>query len=436
VHLAKGQYYFFGGLGMDQGKSIIVCANQDLMLLGSTSSDVEQAANVYLMRVDTNMQCIWSLSLGGHGIEQAISIVETEEEEFLILGNTSDSDNNGYDIALWKVDAEGEILWQTQYGDEQWNFANRLIKGNANDYWITGYTINIDDGTKDPLLLHLSEVGEELQYLSYVTESDDDFVDLDILDNGTILLSGNTCTSEDVCTSWIKILDNSGALLDFNTFGNDDLSTIVTETILHGQYIVHCGHTVQNGIPSSYLRRLNSDGTLNWEQIEAYSQEETYLSVIEYGGHYYIATESYVSSTGDTDGIIYRRNEGGWYQDAHIIQTNLNTGFFDLVFHPNGDLFAIGYYTTVQQDIAFLIYKHNSTTLVNDLNLAIIPTACFTVGLEEFETIKSIDSTQFYNWMGQKLDATKLPACYIRIDYFTDGTIATQKICGVAVEGD
>ena len=167
VHFANGQYFAFGGSGMDQGRDLIVCANQDLMLLGSTASDAEQAANVYVMRTDTNLQCIWSLSLGGHGVEQAVSIIETDEEEFLILGNTSDSDDNGYDIVLWKVDAQGEVLWQNQFGDAQWNFAQRLIKGNANDYWITGYTINTDNGYKDPLLIHLSSEGHASQYWDY-----------------------------------------------------------------------------------------------------------------------------------------------------------------------------------------------------------------------------------------------------------------------------
>lgn len=427
---ALAQNFAFGGLGMDQGREILVCANQDLMILGSTASDIEQAANVYLLRADTNLQCIWSASLGGHGVEQAISVVETDEEEFLVLGNTSDSDNNGYDIVLWKVDAEGQLLWQHNYGDAQWNFANRLIKGNANDYWITGHTINSDNGSTDPLLIRISSEGIALQYWNYITDEEDEFVDLDLLEDGTRLISGNTCTTEDTCTCWIKILDDTGALIAFNTFGNDTLSAVLRETIVHDDFIVHCGHTLQNGVQSSYLRRLHLDGTTDWERIEIFSQDESYLSVTELDGYYFTATASRVTGSGESDGILYRRNEGGWYQDAHIFQSSLNSGFYDIAFHPNGDLFAVGYYTSAEQDIALLVYKQQSHILANVPQPAPTFVDCFTVGIGDYRPQLAIALSEYYNWWGQKIEPSQLSPCYIRIDFFTDGSSTATKICG------
>jgi len=424
-----GQVYSFGGDGLEEASDIVVCANQDILMIGTTSSDASNGANVYVLRTDTNFQCIWSLSLGGAGIEEGVTVVENTDQELLVIGNTSSTNNNGYGMIVWKLDSNGELLWSQTYGGSNWDFATHGVAVSDGSYWITGRTYSFGNGATDAMLLHIDANGSIINQWTYGTALEDEFVDLDFLNDGTMLLTGNQRTDDTTCLGWLATINADGILSDFNFFGNDTLSAYIHHTLVHDDYIVHCGHTYQNGIESSYLRRLFQNGSVDWERLENQSQPETYYDVILRNNDYYIASKSKEIGAGGFDALLYRRSQGGWFQDAMFYGTANDDAFLSLVDHPNGWLYSVGQYANDDGSTHLIAYKQLQNILSSENIGEQNPIGCFTVDVQNMKENVLPTATFYFNWWGQKLESDKLPCCYIKKDIMADGRVNIEKVC-------
>jgi hypothetical protein len=424
-----GQVYSFGGDGLEEASDIVVCANQDILMIGTTSSDASNGANVYVLRTDTNFQCIWSLSLGGAGIEEGVTVVENADQELLVIGNTSSTNNNGYSMIVWKLDSNGELLWSQTYGGSNWDFATHGVAVSDGSYWITGRTYSFGNGATDAMLLHIDANGNIINQWTYGTALEDEFVDLDFLNDGTMLLTGNQRTDDTTCLGWLATINADGILSNFNFFGNDTLSAYIHHTLVHDDYIVHCGHTYQNGIESSYLRRLFQNGSVEWERFENQSQPETYYDVILRNTDYYIASKSKEIGAGGFDALLYRRSQGGWFIDAMFYGDTNDDAFLSLVDHPNGWLYSVGQYANDDGSTHLIAYKQLQNILSSENIGEQNPIGCFTVDVQNMKENVLPTATFYFNWWGQKLEADELPCCYIKKNIMADGRVNIEKIC-------
>ena len=70
----------FGGDQSEYGRDIIECANGDVMMLGMTTSDAANQSQAYIIRVDQDLNCIWSKSVGLFGVESPEKIIEMKQK--------------------------------------------------------------------------------------------------------------------------------------------------------------------------------------------------------------------------------------------------------------------------------------------------------------------------------------------------------------------
>ena len=88
---------------------------------------------------------------GGSGIDEAVSVVETGDGNYMVLGTTRSSDGditdragNDSDFWLLKLSKTGEIIWSKTYGGSDDENASRITKTNDGGYLLTGYTTSSD----------------------------------------------------------------------------------------------------------------------------------------------------------------------------------------------------------------------------------------------------------------------------------------------------
>jgi hypothetical protein len=94
-----------------------------------------------LIKTDSNGNLIWSKTFGGsghEGVSQQRTIIETSNNDLIIIGFTNSSDfgiinyNNKYNAWLVKVDKSGNLLKQKSYGGYNDDFGRKIIKHNDN----------------------------------------------------------------------------------------------------------------------------------------------------------------------------------------------------------------------------------------------------------------------------------------------------------------
>jgi hypothetical protein len=100
----------YGGADYEYGMSMDINYEGDLYLFGTTRSlGYENSPDYYLVKVDHEGEQIWSLTLGGEGLDYGQDVVATADGGCAIIGHTQSFGEGGFDMMMVKVDKHGVI---------------------------------------------------------------------------------------------------------------------------------------------------------------------------------------------------------------------------------------------------------------------------------------------------------------------------------------
>lgn len=213
---------YYGGLFTDSLYDIEETDNGDFILIGSSdSSDTDISNNIgdydfWVVKIDKNGTKIWEKNYGGTQPDEAFSIVKTNNNQFLIAGNSRSLDVNvsqntgSSDIWLIKINEDGELIWEKNYGGSNFEIGNKIIKSNQEGFYITGssrsadFDVSINQGNKDVWILKVDESGNLLWEKSIGgTDLDEANSIVETANNGIIIVGESWSTD-------IEIEENKG----------------------------------------------------------------------------------------------------------------------------------------------------------------------------------------------------------------------------------
>ena len=91
-----------------------------MVVTGSTDSYGQGENDLYLLKVDSAGDTVWTRTFGSSRFDWGQSVCETQDSCYLVCG-TSDSTTLELDIYLVKVDPDGNLLWENLYGETGYN---------------------------------------------------------------------------------------------------------------------------------------------------------------------------------------------------------------------------------------------------------------------------------------------------------------------------
>jgi len=160
----------YGGNYTDEWvKAGIQTSKGDIILVGTT--DASGTRDVLLVKTDIQGNLLWHRTYGGKGEDKGVSIVETSDGNFVILGSTNSFGTGGNDIWLIKTNANGQLLWEQTYGGTQDETGSIVIEtkeenivligtsqsfGRSEDVWL----VNIDPSKIIASKINSSEISE------------------------------------------------------------------------------------------------------------------------------------------------------------------------------------------------------------------------------------------------------------------------------------
>lgn len=192
---------FIGGDGYDYLRDLSIDANNQLFVMGFTSSTdfpivaLEGAYNEpvnhggmnegVLLKFNENDQLTWSTYFGGDNVDQMAMIKIDHNNHLFIVGNTSSKDfpivekagaynnpvfvNVDYNQAvIMEFDEASKMIWSTFFGGTRTEFARAIGWDAANNIYVVGETESDDMPTLElPGAYYCSELGNEvLPYIS------------------------------------------------------------------------------------------------------------------------------------------------------------------------------------------------------------------------------------------------------------------------------
>ena len=237
--------------------------------------------DIWLVKLDSTGDTVWTKSLGGTLNEKAYSIQQTADSGYIVAGlaYSNNGDVSGHhgdslhcDVWVVKLDAEGDIEWQKSLGGSGTDAAYSIKQTFDGGYIVAGYSYSND-----------GDVGKNY--------GSADFWIVKLDSSGDTVWTGNFGGSrKDVAHSVWQTLD-SGYIVAGYSFSND------SDVTGH-----HSGPPGSLNSPDVWVIKLSSSGTLEWQKSLGGSKSEDAWCVQQtFDSGYVIAGFSY-SNNGDVSG--------------------------------------------------------------------------------------------------------------------------------------
>lgn len=156
------------GSASDQPSSIIRTSDGNYIITGITQSFRVNAGNDgFIAKVDSSGNLLWFKSVGGPYDDEAPSLVESEDGNFIFLGSSRSSfGSDDYNILVGKIDKNGYILWKKVIGwgytTSSHEYGHSISKAPDGNYIIIGRTDSIPPNS-DIIVIKIDTNGNILQ---------------------------------------------------------------------------------------------------------------------------------------------------------------------------------------------------------------------------------------------------------------------------------
>lgn len=203
-----------GGSGNEDAVSIIGTADGGCIVTGiSRSDDGDVHANyggndVWIVKLTASGAISWSQNFGGSEHDSGAKVLPLPEGGYLVASNTrsNDQDVSGLhgesDIWIFKLNENGELLWQKCFGGTEGDFARDILALPNSNFIITGEAASEDGdltsnyGAYDFWLFEIDPIGNLIWQKSFGGSNYDYPKAIQLLPNGELLLAGETLSND------------------------------------------------------------------------------------------------------------------------------------------------------------------------------------------------------------------------------------------------
>lgn len=282
--------------------------------------------DMYLVKFDSEGNVKWKKSYGGTQYDEGVSILELDDNGFIITGNSSSSNidvdvmnsrKGNIDIVLFKIDSIGNIQWNISFGGGLDEGVYSMIKTINNEIVLTGVTNSNDQdfrsmnkGGEDLFIIKFDTTGKLLWKKTFGGTDHDRYSKGTSDINGNITITGTTRSNDgefkglDKEQSWLDMyvlsVDKMGELRWIKMYGNGylgggycfDQGNDIIHIENEGYIIIgetNSNEGTFNGLNKSgkrggtldiFVMKLDSNGNLNnTTSIKEFSEPTTTLSV-------------------------------------------------------------------------------------------------------------------------------------------------------------
>ncbi len=339
----------YGGSNTDEAFGATATLDGGYLIVGSSnSSNIDVPNNngnsdAWVLKIDADGLIQWSRNFGGTADDRAYSVEQNIDGTYVIVGESASSNgdltgnNGGTDAWILKLAIDGSPIWQVNYGGSNDDSAKAITLTSDGGYVVgaQSYSNNMDVvgnyGSGDFWLIKLSKDGIIEWNKNYGGSGLDEFYSLlQTNDKGYLLVGASESDDFDVTSNngnkdvWVlKVNAIGGKEWENNLGGNIDDGAINVHESGDGGYVIG-GYSESNNIDVNsgnngsrdvWIMKLNSIGSLEWEQnYGGLSTEEAhYIQQVNDGGYIvagYSSSNSIdlSSNNGNTDYWVYKLN--------------------------------------------------------------------------------------------------------------------------------
>jgi hypothetical protein len=211
----------YGGYGTEQGLSVKQTPDGGYVVVGNTTS-YGSTFQVYLLRTNSLGDTLWAKTYGGSDYDVGSSVDLTADGGFIIAGWTYSYGAGNADVYLIKTDSLGEVEWTKTYGGVREDMAYHVEYTFDGGYVITGWTKSFSGmANSNMYLIKTDSLGDTLwtrAYFPYLTNTTYAYSAQQTSDSGYVLAGWNIDSNSGLCYFYLVKTDSQGDSLWTRTY--------------------------------------------------------------------------------------------------------------------------------------------------------------------------------------------------------------------------
>jgi len=268
----------YGGPSDEWGISVQETSDGGYILVGKTDSFGAGNSDYYLVRTDENGDSLWTRTYGGNANDIGRSVRQTTDGGYIVVGETYSFGAGDQDIYLVKTDGNGDALWTRTYGGANGEGGNSVRQTTDGGYIIAGWTASYGAGNGDVYLIKTDESGNVVWERTYGASDNDVGYSVQQTDDNGYIVAGWTYSFSFESDFYLVRTDENGDALWTGVYGQQDGANNEARSVWQtsdGGYVA-AGYTNESGIFFDvYLLKVDALGTSQW--IETYGGDDNDL---------------------------------------------------------------------------------------------------------------------------------------------------------------
>jgi len=337
----------YGGKGPDRGIHIIETSDNNFVIVGNTMTEANKL-DVYLLKCNDSGDTLWTRTYGGLEDDNGWCVKETSDKGYIITGFTNSYNARMNDVLLLKTDADGKEQWRKTFGGPGDDIAWSIVLNEDDGFTIAAQTNSSGHGELDAYLIRTNNNGDTLWTRTYGGPETDRVFSVDLTKDGSILLAGITYSfGAGDRDAYLLKTDRNGNLLWQKTYGGpgyDNAHTVIVnqkdEIILTG-YGDYWGHA---GKMDMFLKQITLEGESIWTQTYGGEENDRAMTVFQTrdGGYALTGfTQSY--GKGDWDAYVVKTGAMGDTSWTRTNGTSAGDYGYDIIQSRKGEYFVTGW---------------------------------------------------------------------------------------------
>jgi hypothetical protein len=305
-----------GNFGEDMGYCVRQVDDGGYVICGVTSSASETSSSVYLLKIDSSGNLLWSRSFGTDtGTDVARKLLVLENGEMVIVGYTNSAGVDGYDVLVIKTDSQGHEQWSKTFGGLGWDFGNDIILLPNGNYGIAGSTYSFGNGGSDGYFLEVSPNGDEVNSTSFGGEGHEEFNSLAVSD-GNLYFCGRVDNPESGADALVVRADLSGDEVWTRVYGGveEDYLAHIIATSDGNLLAVGSSSSVTPVNKEFYFMKITPAGQALFERRDGGDADEEAREIVEDAdGNYAFVGYTTSHGAGGSAMMLFKITADGWW---------------------------------------------------------------------------------------------------------------------------
>lgn len=222
----------YGGNTFDRLSSLRQTLDGGYVAAGTTSSFADGGTDFWVLKLKADGNAEWQKTYGGAGNDDGPAVQQTYDGGYVLAGTTYSVSAGDGNIMVLKLGPYGNIVWQKTYGGSKDDYATIVRETLDSGYIVAGTTYSFGPGDGDIWLLKLDANGNIQWESTYDNNGNDNASALQQTLDGGYIVAGTSypidSTGPDKGDIRILKLDGQGNIKDCSTAVASN--AIVTET--------------------------------------------------------------------------------------------------------------------------------------------------------------------------------------------------------------